>query len=468
MAYVRQRGNQLLIVHGARAPDSGKVEQQVLFTIYSKAEALEILGRRRTQKFDFEGLLRHRYPDIKLSWKPIKRTIEQKLDVLPDLYEYRSDRLRSRFREDLIAFARQLMLVDPQDLIPAAQLIEEHHHELEYLAELIRWRLKLRAQKEHQFNSDNPFYWRFELQGRTVPNDTEEHAAGFYERGEYDRARAIFQVLVESFDGYAEGYNYLGLIAYQQHQLDVAIAHFRRTAELGRKLFPKSLAKRSFWVDHRTRPYMRGLSNLALALNEASEFDEALEVCARLEAEAGAVTMAASHRADVALNTRAWANAIEAAVASGDPGAPLIEAFARFELGERTTALRRFVHGALMDPRASRMLLGLRSPNKPSNRSEAEDHNTGVAMCRRLHGYLKTQTRSSKTFFRSILNDPRIARLLLEIEGLRRPPAQPEPVPFDRGPFERMTLMQTREFAEAEAGRMLDLVGPPSHGLLLN
>jgi tetratricopeptide (TPR) repeat protein len=466
MAYVRQRGSQLLIVHGARAPDSGKVEQQILFTIYSKAEALEILGRRRSQKFDFEGLLRHRYPDIKLSWKPIKRAIEQKLDVLPDLYEYRSDRLRGRFRHDLIAFARQLMLVDPQDLIPSAHLIEEHHHELEYLEELIRWRLKLRDQKEHQFNGDNPFYWRFELQGRTVPNDTEEHAADYYERGEYDRARAVFQLLVEAFDGYAEGYNYLGLIAYQQHQLDIAIGHFRKTVELGKKLFPKSLGKRSFWVDHRTRPYTRGLANLALSLNEASRFDEALDVCARLEAEAGAITMAASHRADVALNTRKWAKAIEAAVASGDPGAPLIEAFGRFELGERETALRRFVHGALMDPRAARMVVGLRSPSKPSNRHEAEDHNTGVAMCRRLHRYLGTQSRGAKAFFRSIMDDPRVERLLLEVEGLRRP--QKEPEEAGHNPFQRLTLMQTREFADVEAGRLLDLVRTSAPGLLLN
>lgn len=466
MAYVRQRGSQLLIVHGARAPGSGKVEQQILFTIYSKAEALEILGRRRSQKYDFEGLLRRRYPDLKLNWKPIKRAIEQKLDVLPDLYEYRSDRLRSRFRQDLTAFARQLMLVDPQDLMPSAHLIEEHHHELEYLADLIRWRLKVRAQKDHQFNADNPFYWRFELQGRVVPNDTEEHAAGFYERGEYDRARAIFQLFVEAFDGYAEGYNYLGLIAYQQRQLDVAIAHFRTTAELGRKLFPKSLGKRSFWVDLRTRPYMRGLSNLALSLNEASRFDEALEVCARLEGETGAIAMAASHRADVALNTRAWAKAAEAATASGDPGARFIEAFALFEQGERAAALGRFIHGALQDPRAARMLLGLRSPTKPTKRHEAADHNTGVAMRRRLHAYLGAQSRTSKAFFQSILKDLRVERLLLEVEGLRTQHLEGKSV--DRRAFERMSLIQTPEFAAAEAGRLFDLARPPVSGLLLH
>ena len=45
MAYVRRRGNQLAIVHGERQQGTGKVNQRILFTLYSKAEALEVLGR---------------------------------------------------------------------------------------------------------------------------------------------------------------------------------------------------------------------------------------------------------------------------------------------------------------------------------------------------------------------------------------------------------------------------------------
>jgi hypothetical protein len=78
-------------------------------------------------------------------------------------------------------------------------------------ADLIAWRLKLRDQEQDEWNEDNPFYWRFALQGRSVPPDTEERAAGFYERGEYEKGEAIFRLLVDCFDGYAEGYNYLGV-----------------------------------------------------------------------------------------------------------------------------------------------------------------------------------------------------------------------------------------------------------------
>jgi hypothetical protein len=91
-----------------------------------------------------------------------------------------------------------------------------------------------------------------------VPPDTEEHAASFYER----------------------------------------------TIELGRKPFPARISKKRYWSDLSRRPYMRGLRNLALALNESERFAEALAICDRLEDECGDGPAAASHRAVIFLNTR--------------------------------------------------------------------------------------------------------------------------------------------------------------------
>jgi tetratricopeptide (TPR) repeat protein len=415
MAYVRRRGNQLALVHGEREPGTGKVQQRILFTIYSKAEALEILGRgEKGSGWHFQGLFRHQFPDVKCNWKEIERGIEENLDALPDLYEYRSERLRGRFREDLCAFARQLMLADPQDLMSSAHLIQEHRHELEYLADLIQWRLKLREQKESQWNTDNPFYWRFALQGREVPWDTEEHAAGFYERGEYEKAEPIFRLLVDCFDGYAEGYNYLGLIAFDQRKLDEAIGHFQKTIELGRKLFPARLAKKHYWTDHSTRPYMRGLRNLALTLTEAGRFDETLTICDRLENECGDDFSAASCRAAVYLNTSKWQQAADAAHQSGgdlDPSAGFIESFALFELGRLEDVLPAFLRAALHHPRAARMLVGERRAAAPKSREEAQDHNAGVSLLRSLHAYLKDQSRTSKRFFRTLVRDHRMIKL---------------------------------------------------------
>src|SRR5690606_11212839 len=70
MAYVRSRGNQLLIVRGERAPGTKNVQQRILATIYSRPEARAILGRgadgdaaRR-----FRSLLEHRHAGVRFDW----------------------------------------------------------------------------------------------------------------------------------------------------------------------------------------------------------------------------------------------------------------------------------------------------------------------------------------------------------------------------------------------------------------
>jgi tetratricopeptide (TPR) repeat protein len=374
MPYVRTRGNQLAIVHGEREPGTGKVQQRVLFTIYSKAEALEILSRGSSGGATrFRDLLQRQFPELEFSWKQIDHALEESLAALPDHYEYDRARGADRFRKELCAFTRQLIQADPQELLPAARVIQQHRYELEYLADLIHWRLKLREQEPSEWNTDNPFYWRFALQGREVPPDTEEHAAGFYERQEYEKAEAVFRLLIDCFGEYAEGYNYLGLIAYQQCKLDLAATHFEKTIELGRKLFPARIAKKWYWRDHKTRPYMRGLRNLIMTLNEAGRFEEALKHCDRLADECEDDFTATSFRADIFLNTRKWEAAAEAAHKAGgelNPSEGFVEAFARLELGQAEEALAVFLAAALHCPRAARLLVGLRLP-APKSSDEA-------------------------------------------------------------------------------------------------
>lgn len=465
MAYVRRRGNQLAIVHGERASNGGQVQQRILFALYSKAEALEVLGRgTKGGAQRFRHLLEEQYPELRFNWKKIRRTIEEHLDALPDRYEYRLQRLRARFRDDLCAFTRQLILADPQDLESAAQVIEEHHHELEYLADLIAWRLKLRDHPPSEWNADNPFYWRFALQGRDVPPDTEEHAAGLYERGEYERATAVFRLLVDCFDAYAEGYNYLGLIALAQRKLDEAIEHFRKTIELGRTRFPARISKKRYWSDHATRPYMRGLRNLALTLNEAGRFPEALAICDQLVDECGDELTATWHRAAICLNTRQWELAAEAArqTIGLHPSGGFLMAFANLELGRHNDALEAFLHAALNHPRAARMLAGEKTRGKHTVTSadDAQDHNTGLSLLCGLHAYLRGQSRASKRFFRDVVRDARVMRLLDESVTVVRRRHEQHPT-GEREAFDRMQRMHSLRFAQAEARKLQDLLGAP-------
>ena len=164
----------------------------------------------------FQGMLESRHPQVRFDWKEIRQGIEANMATLPDLYDYRTTASRGRFHEDLARFTKQLILTDPQHLISSAELLSEHRQELEYLRELIDWRLKAPAKEPNQWNGDNAFYWRFAARDTRVPPDIEEQAAGYYERGEYARAKAAFKLLTDTFEDYAEGHNYLGLIAVER------------------------------------------------------------------------------------------------------------------------------------------------------------------------------------------------------------------------------------------------------------
>lgn len=457
MPYVRVRGNQLAIVHGVREPGTGKVQQQILFTIYSKPEALAISGNGTDGSRRFRAFWAHKYPDIKLDWKKISRAIADNTSVLPDHYDYGPERLRQRFHADLCTFARQLMLTDPQDLATSAKVLQDHRRELEFLADLITWRLKLCDREQSEWTADDEFCWKFALRGwgRNVPPELEEQAAELYNRHDYDQAAAIFQLLIDCFDGYADGYNYLGLIALGRNDPRAAITHFEKTIELGRKLFPAKIAKKHYWSDHHTRPYMRGLRNLTLALIEDRRFDDALRTCDRLEQECGDLEHAVWHRATIGLNTRDWAAVSPCeGYLEVDPSSGFLVAFAEYERGRLDRALTPFLRAALSAPRAARMLadktMELRSP-VPYD--EARDHNSGVSLSRALHVFRTKQSRRSKQFFRAVVRDPRVASLLDEVIALRGVRNNER----GREAFDRLHELQSSRFAATLASELANL-----------
>jgi hypothetical protein len=460
MPYVRTHGNQVAIVHGEREPGTGKVQQRVLFTIYSKDEALEILGRGGPGgDARFQALLEDQYSDIRFGWKGIRQAIEQNLNALPEHYEHRSDRLRGRFRQDLCSFTRQLLLTDPQQLQSAARVIQEHRRELEYLVDLIQWRLDLRDQEPTEWNADNAFQWRFTLRGDEVPPETEEQVAGLYERKEYEKAKPILRLLIDCFTHYADGYNYLGLIAHDERKLEEAIGYFEKTVEVGRMLFPKRIAKDRYWSDLATRPYMRGLRNLAMALNEAGRYKDALTLCDRLAKECGDELTAAAHKTDIFLNTSQWQSALETSRACGgelNPSAAFTEGFAQFALGFPEESLSAFLYAALRYPLAARILVGAPS-SVPKSRREVEDHNLGIALRRNLHAYLKKQLQAAREFFLSLIRDPRVTHLLDESLATAKR-WQAERQSTDRTDFDRLQLLHSRAFARSEAHKLRDLI----------
>lgn len=444
MAYVRNHGNQLAIVHGERDPKTRNVRQRVLFTICSKPEAEAAL---RQERATLTRMLEDRYPRIHFDWSSIHAGIEKRLDALPKTYSYRPGEALGHFRADLCALTRQLGLADPQSMLSAAQVIQEHRVELEYVRDLIDWRLSTCEQEGNDWNGDNAFFWRRRLQREDAPPEVLEQLADLLARGELDRVEALARLFIDSYECFADGHNHLGLVAQERGEFLQAVQHFRRAMEEGRKLFPKRLPREDYWLDIDTRPYMRGQRNLAVALMKLRRFDEALEICERMERVCGDSSAAGTFRAHIHLNIGLYDEALRAAESMVEfwPEHAYIAAFASLEQGDRDGALRWFLHGALTRPRTGRLLLGMNS-RSPKGYEQLSDHNTGIDELGFLAPYLERLDLSSRALFKAILAAPTTRALLSEANDVieRR---RTQHLTEDREAFDRMMELHSRTFA---------------------
>ena len=109
---------------------------------------------------------------------------------------------------------------------------------------------------------------------------------------------------------------------------------YAEARERGRRLFPRRISRSQYWTTLETRPYVRGLRNLALALERAARWDESLTVCDRLESECGDRDAALATRTAVWINTGRFAEAAGASQALLDLGSGIgfDLALAQFEL----------------------------------------------------------------------------------------------------------------------------------------
>jgi tetratricopeptide (TPR) repeat protein len=419
MAYIRKRGNQLALVQGERDPETRKVCQRVLFTFYSKKEAVAALDD--TQGGLLQSLLELEYPEIRFPWKRIWWELARNLDALPEDYEYREAEMVKRFRADLCAFTRQLVLNEPQWLFSSAELLQQHRYELEYLIELIRWRLKLCDTEPDEMNRDNEFYWRWRLRGREVPVDTEEEMSELYNKGDLDRAEAILHLLVDSFESDAENHNYLGLIALDRGKLDEAERHFARMMELSRKRLPRRLTPRLFKANDRGKPYRRGLGNLLITLNRLGRYEEALRLADQLEHVCGDLAGAECHRAGIHLNRGALEEAVGAAryVRKLWPEMSFIAAMGSFELGRMEESVADFLHGACNLPGAVPLMTGRRA-KAPKTRDEYRDRQAVASFSQDLAGYMARNGTRTRRFFGHLTASPKFGALMGEIEEARR------------------------------------------------
>ena len=437
MPFIRAHGQQLALVHGSRR--EGKVVQEVLFTLYSKAEANAAIG---PESWHFEQMVKNLHPTHQFNWPQLREQIAAQLDTLPDTYDHVDARLRKDFRAALVGFTRQLLLADPQWLDVAGDVIAEHQPEFEYLTKWMGRRLKMAKERhDSEFTKDNAFLWRYTRNASDVPLRADEEIDGLYERREFDLLIPRAKLLVEAFTNYADGFNVLGLVALDQDRLDDAIGYFERTTEVGRAALPKRVRKDAWWSDHHTRPYMRGVANLARALNRASKFEESLAASDRL-AECARHDVLDDARPAALLNLARYAEAEILTRAHPGIGEGYLLAFALLAQARLAEAWPVLVRAILWAPRIGQHLLGGRAA-PPSSRTEWHADVTAQHLQRDLHVFLPMHRRAVNEALKAAIKHPKLAPVIAELhelEGRTR-------LGDDRPQFERFMELRSPEFA---------------------
>lgn len=426
MPYIRTRGHQVAIVHGTRRPETRQVEQQELYVFYSRQEALAAFGAPGGEPdHEFRRCLERRFPGLRFDWAKLRAGVEARLDDLPDDDRAEHERLGAALQAALVEFARRLAPLDPQETADAARVLAGQRARLEVVQAWIAWRLEVLDRGAEGPDFPVSFRWEQAQRAHLVPGDLEELAVGHYEAQADAEAEAMFRFLTEVYPGYAEGWNYLGLIALRAGRFDDAIASFERTSELGRGALPKRVAKASWWSDLDTRPFMRGRRNLAVALQRAGRHRDAIAVATQLARECGDDIEADAHLATAHLCLREWSEARRAALRLRDliPAESLVAAFAALELGMEHEAATDFLHAALNCPRSAGSAIGVRFP-RPQSYVAVEDHNRGVEMRASLSTYLSKLPRSARAYFSDLWEGSLAEQLTLDtlqaqLEGAR-------------------------------------------------
>ncbi len=416
MAYVRTKGNQVLLVHGVRDQDSGTVEQQTLFTFYTKAEVEAAIGEHRLL---FRHTLEDGHPTLRFDWNAIDAGLREHLAHVPDVAPARQNTAAIEFRNALVELTRVVWELAPGELNSAWQLIDDNHIEIGLFIEKLERLLDAKAPTDSEFSRDTPSLWRQAAKARWVPLHGWEQLDNLWDHCKYAEVEALARLLAEAFPMFADARNYLGLAAMERGDLPAALQHFLDAEAVGRKQFPKRIAKSSYWRDHSTRPFLRALIHQVSAHNRTGEFKKALDVCEKLERDYGQDITAEVLRVPVLLNDRQWQEAARLAkrLMGIYPEQHFLLTFAALELHDRPRAREHFVCGALQLPATATLLLGTRMPKGMAE--DARDHNNGVTLLREIGPYRVSHGKSLQ-FLRQLWSHPLVQAAVERADQVRK------------------------------------------------
>jgi tetratricopeptide (TPR) repeat protein len=267
MSFVRRKRGQVLLVHNAREPGSGRIRQRVIHRFASRGELDDVLtpaGWTRWTK-----AVAWREPELAFDWSALRLSLEAAQaawDEVPSGATHRRDQKIERLAVELGAALAALSRAKPSD----AAVIQRARPALESLRDSIHRLIpnpvpppEARTTKETEMNMDADTLF--------------DEGMDYWEAGDERGAARLFRRALKLDPLHADAHNHLGILSLQARRLKEAEAHFRAAVEGGARHLDREGAQ-VHWGFLTNRPYLRGLANLALVLEDRKRWAEALEV----------------------------------------------------------------------------------------------------------------------------------------------------------------------------------------------
>ncbi len=278
MSFVRRKRGQVLLVHNERDAGSSRVRQRELHRFTSPAELEDILSPSGWTRWT--RAVAWKENELDFDWPAIRQRLNEELEAwraAPSGAKHRRNQKLERLASELVVELAPLSVAKRSD----AAVIDRVRPSLLALRDSIARLLPTSYEPEAQPPAKETPMIQLTPVTSNAAEETFDEGMEHWWAGDRRGATKLFKRALELDSQHADAHNHLGIVSLEARKLKAAEHHFRAAIDGGQRHLEREGSKVP-WGFIENRPYLRGLSNLALVLAEQKKWAEALAIHKRM------------------------------------------------------------------------------------------------------------------------------------------------------------------------------------------
>ena len=274
MSFVRRKRGQVLLVHNERDPASARVKQRELHRFASSAELEAVLAPAGWAQWT--RALAWRENELEFDWPAIRERLSEELKAwneAPNGAKHRRNQKIERLASELVAELAPLSVAKASDAVVVARIRPSLMALRDSINRLVPSETKPANEPPAK---ETPVIQTTPAASRAADEAFDEGMEHWWS-GNRRAAVKLLRRALEIDPQHADAHNQLGIVSLEARKLKAAEQHFRSAIDGGQRHLERDGSKVR-WGFIENRPYLRGLSNLALVLLEQKKWAEALAI----------------------------------------------------------------------------------------------------------------------------------------------------------------------------------------------